>query len=85
MNYGDWLGTGTIRSQDRTYREFESARAFVRPLGLRSSTDYAKFIGNKLPGLPTRPLDIPYRPEKIYAGKGWTGWDDFLGRSLTEN
>jgi superfamily II DNA or RNA helicase len=80
VSYGDWLGTGNIRSQDRIYRDFASARAFVRPLGLRSPTDYAKFIGNKVPGLPKRPLDIPNRPAKVYADKGWAGWDDFLGR-----
>jgi hypothetical protein len=81
VNYGDWLGTGTIRSQERTYRDFHSARVFVRSLGICSATDYAKFIGNKLPGLPKRPLDIPNRPAKVYADKGWSGWDDFLGRS----
>ena len=78
--YGDWTGSGNIAARSRTYRDFESARAFVRPLALRSTSDYDKFIGNKLPGLPKRPLDIPNRPAKVYADKGWAGWDDFLGR-----
>ncbi len=82
-DWGDWLGTGSIKSQNRVYRDFASARAFVRSLGLRSTTDYYKFIGNKLPGLPKRPLDIPNRPAKVYADKGWAGWDDFLGRTAS--
>ncbi len=81
--YGDWTGSGHIAARSRTYRDFESARAFVRSLKLRTTTDYRDFIGNKLPGLPKRPLDIPNRPAKVYADKGWAGWDDFLGRSPT--
>jgi hypothetical protein len=26
-----------------------------------------------------RPFDIPARPQEVYAGKGWSGWGDWLG------
>lgn len=82
--YGDWTGSGHIAARSRTYRDFASARAFVRTLGLQSSTDYSKFIGNRIPGLPKRPLDIPNRPAKVYAEKGWAGWADWLGLSTDD-
>jgi len=72
--YGDWLGTGTIAPWKRTYRSFDEARAFVRALGLKNAKDWEKYcrIGDK-------PDDIPARPDRTYAGKGWMGLRDWLG------
>ena len=42
----------------------------VRKLGLPSQGAYLR---------AERPADIPRNPERIYANKGWQGWNDWLG------
>lgn len=37
---GDWLGTGAVAPASRTYWSFRRARAFVRRLGLKRTTDW---------------------------------------------
>ena len=37
-SWGDFLGTGTIASFNRTYSTFTEARKFVRSLGLKSQS-----------------------------------------------
>jgi len=62
--WGDFLGTGNIASQNRTYRPFAEAREFVRKLklkGIQEWLDYCK-SGNK-------PEDIPATPWNVY--KEW--------------
>jgi hypothetical protein len=61
---GDWLGTGNVAAQDKVYRSFESAREFIRSLGLKNYSDWEKYCksGNK-------PDDIPAAPWNIY--KEW--------------
>ncbi len=71
---GDWLGTGTIASQNRRYRTFEDARTFARSLKLRSGTEWTTFTrSGKLPD------DIPATPHHVYKQKGWAGMGDWLG------
>ncbi len=53
---------------------FEKARTYVRKLNLSSYTDYKKYFKSE-----NRPYDIPTEPQKVYKGKGWTDWGDFLG------
>jgi hypothetical protein len=61
---GDWLGTGNVAAQDKVYRSFESAKEFIRSLGLKNYSDWEKYCksGNK-------PDDIPAAPWNIY--KEW--------------
>jgi hypothetical protein len=63
-NMGDWLGTGTIQSQQIQYRSFEDARKFVQNLGLRNHAEWKNYCnsGNK-------PKDIPSAPWQVY--KKW--------------
>ncbi len=61
------------------YRGFEEAREFARALSLRSKEEWTLFSKGELPGKPAKPGDIPARVDKIYKGKGWSGFDDFLG------
>ena len=71
---GDWLGTGTIASQDRVYRPFEEARAFVQSLNLACSKEWRKYAKSD-----DKPADIPYQPDRTYKDKGWVGYGDWLG------
>src|SRR5262249_2038560 len=56
------------------YRPFEQARAFVRTLGLKSREEWLDFARSE-----KRPSDIPIKPERTYAKKGWAGMGDWLG------
>ena len=64
-----WESVGRVN-----YRTFEDARAFVRGLGLKSSSEWRAY-GNT----GKRPCDIPSNPNRTYAGIGWVGWGDWLG------
>jgi hypothetical protein len=80
INWGDWLGTGTIATRQRKYRPFREARKFSRSLGLRNITEWKKYSTGKMrrsKGL--RPDDIPGAPDYTYKRKGWAGWGDWLG------
>jgi superfamily II DNA or RNA helicase len=74
LNWGDWLGSGRIATYKVVYRPFEQARAFARALGLKSRKEWLDFArSGKLPA------DIPIKPNRTYAKKGWAGMGDWLG------
>ncbi len=73
IGWGDWLGTYTISTNERTFRSFPEARAFVRGLKFKGKNDYA--IWSKT---PERPNDIPTTPAQVYKTE-WIGWGDWLG------
>lgn len=72
INWGDWLGTGTVANRNKNWRPFLEARAFARSLKFRSSEDWKRFAKSS-----KRPADIPSTPDRIY--KEWRGWGDWLG------
>ncbi|MEY3898176.1 MAG: hypothetical protein RLZZ214_3697 [Verrucomicrobiota bacterium] len=80
---GDWLGTGSIAPRMKKYRPFSKARAFVRRLGLRSSTEWRAYCQGKMPQLGRLPEDIPVAAWQTYADKGWSGMTDWLGTGRT--
>ncbi len=71
---GDWLGTGVVASQLRTYRPFHEARAFVHSLKLQNGEQWKRY---KKSG--KKPYDIPFAPHSAYKGKGWKSMGDWLG------
>jgi superfamily II DNA or RNA helicase len=73
-SWGDWLGTGRIATYKVEYRPFEPARAFVRGLGLKTRNEWLRYARSE-----KRPRDIPIKPERTYATKGWSGMGDWLG------
>jgi hypothetical protein len=76
--WGDFLGTGNVWPKHRVWREFDASRRFARGLGLRTVKEWRRYATGGLPDLPPLPSDIPYGPDRTYAGKGWRGWVDFL-------
>ncbi|MGD0465899.1 MAG: DEAD/DEAH box helicase family protein [Gammaproteobacteria bacterium] len=72
--WGDWLGTGYIAHQNRKWLAFEDARAFARSLKFVGKNDWTEWAK-----LDIRPIDIPAYPNEVYAKKGWSGWQDWLG------
>ena len=69
QGWRDWLRVN--------YRPFEEARAFARTLGLRTTREWAAFRASG-----RLPHDVPGKPERVYAGKGWSGMEDWLGKTM---
>ena len=73
-SWGEWLGTYKIYDGYLTYMNFEDAKRYVHSLKLKSySKDWKKFCETN------KPIDIPTTPDRVYKGKGWVSWGDFLG------
>jgi superfamily II DNA or RNA helicase len=79
ISMGDWLGTGTVASFLKKYRQFGRARTFARSLNLNSETEWRAFSRKRLPNKGNLPADIPANPSQTYRNKGWLGWGDWLG------
>jgi 3-mercaptopyruvate sulfurtransferase SseA len=75
-NWGDWLGTG--RPSIGPFLPYDEANAFVRPLGLMSTSQWFAYCKSG-----QRPANIPANPQAVYAGKGWTNWSDWVGTKRT--
>jgi hypothetical protein len=65
--------------KDRSYRSFEEAREFARSLNLKGRSEWVEFMRGTRPEVKEPPQDIPMKPDRVYADKGWAGWGDFLG------
>ena len=78
-SWGHWLGTGRIADQLREYRPFREARTFARSLKLKSSAEWFAFCKGEMPHKGRLPRDIPTKPYRPYADKGWEGIGDWLG------
>jgi superfamily II DNA or RNA helicase len=79
INWGDWLGTGTIATFLKKYRSFREARDFARKLNLKSQSEWFAFCKGEMPHKGRLHDDIPASPSRIYAKKGWKNWGDWLG------
>ena len=74
VNWGDFLGTGTIASFNRKYETYENARDFARKLNLPSKSSWEEYCK-----LDLKPKSIPTSVSIVYKDKGWISWGDFLG------
>jgi superfamily II DNA or RNA helicase len=72
--WGDWLGSGLVATYLRQYRTFNSARAFVRRLRLKSQVEWKSYCKSG-----EKPIDIPSNPNLVYRNDGWAGIGDWLG------
>ena len=70
----DWLGSGYIPANKRSYRTFAETKKYIRNLGCKSQKDWIEHI--KLNKLPT---DIPYDIATVYKNNGWVNWGDTFG------
>jgi hypothetical protein len=76
---GSWAGTGTGTSRLAVYRLFRDAREFVWSLNLKSRAEWVAFCKDRRLGGGQLPKDIPAIPDRVYAGRGWKGYGDWLG------
>jgi hypothetical protein len=79
INWGDWLGTGTVSTQARSFMAFTEARDFVHTLSLASASEWFSYCKGKIPGKPEKPDSVPTYPAETYKDKGWHGMRDWLG------
>jgi superfamily II DNA or RNA helicase len=79
ISMSDWVGNGFVSQRKRHYRDFEVAKKFVHSLRLKTAGDWRNYCAGKIKAKPSLPNDIPSRAEKIYEGKGWINWSDWLG------
>jgi hypothetical protein len=70
VSWGDFLGTGEISKHKKTFRTFDKAKAYMKPL---------EFKQEDFQAWEDRPGDIPAAPNRIYKDSGWVSWGDFLG------
>lgn len=73
-NWGDWLGTRTTATSQKTFLQFKEAREFVQKLGLDNRAKWREYCKSG-----KRISDIPSAPDRIYKDKGWNGWNDWFG------
>jgi superfamily II DNA or RNA helicase len=79
INWGDWLGTGTVSTQARSFMAFTEARGFVHKLNLASASEWFTYCKGQIAGKPKKPDTIPTYPAETYKDKGWRGMRDWLG------
>jgi hypothetical protein len=70
--WGDWTGTGNTYKKE--FKDFESARLFVRSLGLGSGVKWDEYCKSG-----EKSHDLPMHPDQYYKNKGWKTWGHFLG------
>jgi len=64
ISFGDWLGTGTIATQNMKFRPIGEAKKFVHSLGLKNQKEWRKYLRSG-----KKPVDIPHNPERVYSKK----------------
>jgi len=84
-NWGDWLGTGTVATNARKFKDFKDARKFVHTLNLQSGAQWNKYCKGEIAHLQPKPKDIPANPQKTYDVQGWKNWGDWLGTGFIAN
>jgi superfamily II DNA or RNA helicase len=79
VSMGDWLGTGKISDNLKTYLPFEEAREFARTLGLKTGKEWQKWWDEN------EPNNIPKTVNQTYNSEGWVSMGDFLGVKIGFN
>lgn len=73
-SWGNFLGSGTLYSNKKTFREYEKAKKFVNTLNLKNRQEWRDYCKSG-----KRPDDIPSVPDKVYKNNGWVSYAYWLG------
>ena len=78
VDWGDFLGHGRISDNEKNegFLDFEAAKKIVHSWKLESYKAWLEYAKEKN---GNRPKNIPFKPNRTYANKGWNGWGDWLG------
>ena len=75
-SWGEFLGTNRIANQDKQYKSYEEAKAFLKPLRITSRRHFVELYE-----LGIIPADVPKNPFSYYSKHGsWISFPDFLGK-----
>jgi len=80
IGYGDWLGNGYVATTHRNYMPFKAARSLVRKKRLKTNIDFRNWHLRLTKRCPAFIYKVPRKPQGVYQGKGWKGWENFLGK-----
>ena len=72
--WGDFTGSGNVSNNNKELFSFEDAQKLAQSMKIETKNHYRKLKKDNL-----LPDDMPWNPNKTYAGKGWTTWGDFTG------
>jgi superfamily II DNA or RNA helicase len=72
---GDWIGTGRIADQYKSYLDFEDARKFMSENNIKSTSQWRKYRKENII------KNIPYKLERTYKKK-WKGEPHFFGTEI---
>ena len=72
FSMGDWLGTGNVSNRDKEFYSFSKSRGLVHKLGLKSYTDWKRYIESE-----KYDKMIPRAPQHTY--KEFVSMGDWLG------
>lgn len=73
IDWGDWLGSGSVAFTKRILKSFNEARDYVHKLGLKNTNEWLEWSKSK-----ERPSDIPKTPRTAYKSE-WVDMSDWLG------
>ncbi|MCW4467612.1 hypothetical protein OGH69_01405 [Flavobacterium sp. MFBS3-15] len=74
--WGTFLGTNSVANQNKKFRSYEEAMAFLRLLKITSVKHY-----RELCSMGIIPADIPKSPHTFYSKqKSWISFPDFFGK-----
>ena len=80
LDFGDWLGTGTIATNKIIYLPFNDVRKYARALKLKSRSEWENYCKSG-----KKPYNIPTNVHLVYRNKGWISNGDFLGTGTIAN
>ena len=77
---GDWLGTGRISNKYADYLDYKEANLVALKQNFKTVSEWNNFTKSNI-----FPKNLPRNPKKIYEGKGWKGYEKFLGIEIHIN
>ena len=76
QNWGDWLGTGNINTQElsKNFLSFSKAREQIHAKKIKNGRMWREYTKSE-----NFPKEIPKAPDQFYKNKGWKSMGDWLG------
>jgi hypothetical protein len=79
FEWTEFLGYKSSRYSQKEFWDFDKARQFVCQLGLKRFYDWVDYCAGKFPDLPSKPMEVPSNPQKIYQNTGWQNYAHWMG------
>jgi superfamily II DNA or RNA helicase len=74
FSWGNFLGTGTIAPQNKTFLSYDEAKKIIQPYGLKSNLEWRDFTKTE----EFKSLSLPVNADQKYKDDDFS-WGDFLG------